>query len=291
MPEKQREFPYTQRDFGFLRRLAYERTGIVVGDDKYDMFYARLSRRVRKLGLDGFAAYCGLLRQDPAGPESLELVNAITTNLTAFFRENHHFEYLSRTLAGEHLARHASAQPLRIWSAGCSTGEEPYSIAMGLLEILPAQRVRDLDILATDIDSNVLATAAGGVYSQERVSGIDNARLRRWFLRGKGRNAGSVRVKPEVRRHVRFGQLNLMQAWQLEHPLDVIFCRNVIIYFGKEDKIRLVDRYADTLRPGGYLFIGHSESLFQISDRFELIGNTIYRKKGLRGVRPCHCPS
>ncbi len=277
--EKQREFAYTRSDFNFLRRLANERTGIVVGEDKYDMFYARLSRRVRKLGLTSFRDYCELVRRDAQGEEILELVNSITTNLTAFFRENHHFEYLASQVVAEHLKRHPSSHPLRIWSAGCSTGEEPYSIAIALSEALPGHRIGDLDILATDIDSNVLAKAASGVYPADRVSGISNSRLRRWFLRGKGGNKGVVKLKPEIRRHIRFGKLNLMEDWQLDEPVDVIFCRNVIIYFGKEDKIRLMEKYANNLRDGGHLFIGHSESLFKISERFELIGNTVYRKR------------
>jgi chemotaxis protein methyltransferase CheR len=279
MSEQTREFAYTRSDFAFLRKIAQERTGIVVSDDKFDMFYARLSRRVRKLGLRSFKEYCDLVRNDSDGAELPELVNAITTNLTAFFREGHHFDYLANRVVPEHLARYPHAWPLRIWSAGCSTGEEPYSIAITLLESLPSQRAGDAQILATDIDSNVLAKAAEGVYSTERVGGLAPERLRRWFLRGRGANEGHVRVKPEVRRTVEFDRLNLMEAWRMEPELDLIFCRNVIIYFGKEDKTRLVDRYADCLRPGGYLFIGHSESLFKISDRFELIGNTAYRKR------------
>lgn len=275
--EKAREFPYTPRDFDFLRRVAHERTGIVVTDDKFDMFYARLSRRVRKLGLASFQDYCQRVREEP--DEVLELVNAITTNLTAFFRENHHFDYLARQITPAHLAAHPRPQPLRLWSAGCSTGEEPYSLAMTLLEALPPPHLREVSILATDIDSNVLRTAAMGVYPTERVRDLDQARLHRWFQRGTGANAGAVRVKTEVRQQVQFAQLNLMESWELEAPLDIIFCRNVIIYFGKEDKIRLIDRYADALRDGGYLFIGHSESLFKISERFQLIGQTIYRKR------------
>lgn len=279
MSAHSREFAYTRHDFAFLQQIAQKHTGILVGDDKFDMIYARLSRRVRRLGLHSFHEYCERLRNDAEGSELLELINAITTNLTAFFRENHHFEYLARQVVPEHLARQPNTRPLRVWSAGCSTGEEPYSIAMTLLESLPPQRVPDIRILATDIDSNVLAKAASGVYAMERVSGLTPERLRRWFLRGRGTYAGQVRVKPEVRQLIEFGQLNLMENWQIESGFDLIFCRNVIIYFGKEAKIRLVDRYADCLRNGGHLFIGHSESLFKISDRFALIGSTIYRKR------------
>ncbi|MBF0257062.1 MAG: protein-glutamate O-methyltransferase [Gammaproteobacteria bacterium] len=276
--EKQREFRFTRKDFDFLRTISNQRTGIVVTDDKYDMFYSRLSRRVRSLGLRDFAAYCDYVRNDASGTEVLELVNAITTNLTAFFRENHHFDYLVQKVIPQIKKTNASSRSLKIWSAGCSTGEEPYSLAISLREAGSALTGWQHGILATDIDSNVLATAARGVYAQDRVKGMSPARLKRWFLRGKGENAGLVRVKPTLQELIQFGQLNLMDEWQMDEPLDVIFCRNVIIYFDKETKIRLIEKFARNLKTGGHLFVGHSESLNQISQRFELIGNTVYRK-------------
>ncbi|QFY89086.1 protein-glutamate O-methyltransferase CheR [Magnetovirga frankeli] len=276
--EKQREFRFTRKNFNFLRKISNQRTGIVVSDDKFDMFYSRLSRRVRALGLSDFSAYCAYVRDDPSGKEVLELVNAITTNLTAFFRERHHFDYLSRTVIPQIRQGNAAQRRLRIWSAGCSTGEEPYSLAITLREAASQLSGWDYRINATDIDSNVLATAARGVYPLERTKGIEHARLKRWFFRGHGANQGLVRVKPSLRELIDFGQLNLMEDWQMEGPLDVIFCRNVIIYFDKETKARLVDRYAQNLKLGGYLFIGHSESLYKVSERFESIGNTIYRR-------------
>ena len=276
--ERNREFKFTQRDFKFLKQIANERTGIVVTDEKYDMFYSRLSRRGRALGLNSFAEYCEVVRNDQSGEEVLELVNSITTNLTAFFRENHHFDYLSKTVLPELKQKNLNTRKIRIWSAGCSTGEEPYSLAITLKEAEHLLTGWDSQILATDIDSNVLAKASSGVYPVERVSGIPKARLRKWFFRGKGENAGKVRLKPELKQLIQFGQLNLMDDWKMSEPQDVIFCRNVIIYFDKETKQRLVDRYADNLKVGGYLFIGHSESLYKVTDRFELIGNTIYRK-------------
>lgn len=273
----EKEFAFTRDDFEFLRTLANQHTGIVVNDDKFDMFYSRLSRRVRALGMQTFAQYCSFLRDNRDGEETIELVNAITTNLTAFFRENHHFEYLREHAIPERMAQAGNSRKLEIWSAGCSTGEEPYSLAMTLGEMRTQLGGWQLGITATDIDSNVLSKAASGVYAQDRVSGIAKDRLRRWFLRGTGKQAGMVRVKPELRRQIEFRQLNLMQGWS-EEPKDIIFCRNVIIYFDKESKQRLVERYAETLKPGGFLFIGHSESLYKVSDRFELIGNTVYRK-------------
>ncbi len=274
-----REYEFTQRDFNFLRRLSNERTGIVVSDDKFNMFYSRLARRVRALGLKDFAAYCDYL-QDPAHDgEMVELVNAVTTNLTSFFRENHHFEFLANTAIPEAVQRNRNSRSLRIWSAGCSTGEEPYSLAMTLAEQDAQLRNWDAQIFASDIDSNVLAQAQAGVYAQSRVDGLSKQRLKRFFLKGRGDQNGKVRVKDELKSKIRFGQVNLMQPLKVEQQ-DLIFCRNVIIYFDKDTKKKLMDRYADVLVDGGYLFIGHSESLYQVTERFKLVGNTVYRKVG-----------
>ena len=272
-----REFQFTGKDFDFLSKTINERTGIVVSEDKFNMFYSRLSRRVRALGLKDFQAYCEVVRLDRDGSETNELINAITTNLTAFFRENHHFEYLSKTVIPELLQKNRAERTVRIWSAGCSTGEEPYSIAITLKESTLDSGSWDVRIKATDLDSNVLATASRGVYAMSRVEGIAGSRLKRWFLKGRNAQSGQVRVKPELQKLIGFSQLNLMDNWKVELQ-DVIFCRNVIIYFDKQTKARLVEQYANSLKTGGYLFIGHSESLYKITDRFELIGNTIYRK-------------
>jgi len=270
-----REFAFTQKDFTFLSKIIHERTGIVVSDDKFNMFYSRLSRRVRSLKLTSFKEYCDVVRDDREGSETSELINAITTNLTAFFRESHHFEYLADTVLPE-LTQNSSDRNIKIWSAGCSTGEEPYSLAITLKES-PLLAHWNIELKATDLDSNVVATASRGVYSMSRVEGMSKNRLKRWFLKGAGKQQGLVKVKPELNKIIDFGQLNLMDNWSQESQ-DVIFCRNVIIYFNKETKSKLVEKYANSLKPGGYLFIGHSESLYKITDRFELIGNTIYRK-------------
>jgi chemotaxis protein methyltransferase CheR len=275
---REREFEFTHDDFNFLRKISNQRTGIVVSDDKFDMFYSRLSRRVRKLGMSTFKEYCNLIRDDQDGEEMVELINSITTNLTAFFRENHHFEYLAKTVIPELLNKNKDKRQINIWSAGCSTGEEPYSISIVLQESLNNIQNWKSEIIATDIDSNVLARAASGIYALERVTGLPQNRLKLWFQKGSGEKSGMVRVKPVLRQRIKFGQLNLMQNWMLEFPQDVIFCRNVIIYFDKESKISLINSFADSLNDGGYLFIGHSESLFKLTDRFELIGQTIYRK-------------
>jgi len=279
MQERVREFQFTRDDFNFLRKVTNRRTGIAVGEDKADMVYSRLSRRVRKLGLRDFSEYCELIRRDGSDCEVLELINSITTNLTSFFRENHHFEYLKQQLLPELIERNRRTRRIDIWSAGCSTGEEPYSIAICLREVLRNIESWQVRLLASDIDSAVLAQAASAVYSDDRIEDMAQLRLQRWFQRGRGGNSGLVRLKSEVREMVEFQRINLMDSWAFDAPVDVIFCRNVVIYFDKHTKERLINRYADALRDGGYLFIGHSESLFTVTDRFELIGNTVYRKR------------
>ncbi|ANE55378.1 protein-glutamate O-methyltransferase CheR [Methylomonas sp. DH-1] len=275
MKDNIREFEYTQADFDILRKISNQHSGILVPDDKFDMFYSRLAKRLRLLGLASFKEYCQYLTDHPAD-EFTEFINSVTTNLTSFFRENHHFEYLTETVVPELLKKKAAVRQVKIWSAGCSTGEEPYSLAMALKESLPAGW--DLKILATDLDTNVLATAANGVYSADRAAGISEQRLKRWFQKGRGRQANKVRVKPELRAAVTFRQLNLMRDWPMCGRFDVIFCRNVLIYFDRQTKTKLAERYASLLETGGYLFIGHSESLHQLDTAFEPIGNTIYRK-------------
>lgn len=272
-----REYAFTRRDFDYLRQLSNARTGIVVSDDKFDMFYSRLARRVRALGLVSFSDYCDYLDRSNDEGELIELVNAVTTNLTSFFRENHHFDFLAETALPEAVERNRDARRLRIWSAGCSTGEEPYSLAMTLQE--NGQRLTGWDtrILASDIDSNVLAQARTGVYAANRVEALPQRRLKAFFQRGRGAQEGRVRVKDALRGLVEFQQINLMEPLAVERQ-DIIFCRNVIIYFDKETKQRLVERFADQLVDGGYLFIGHSESLYKVTERFRLIGHTIYQK-------------
>ncbi len=274
--KKNREFEYTWEDFNVLRQLSNAHSGIIVPDDKFDMFYSRLARRIRELKLKDFNSYCQYLKANP-DQEFTEFINAITTNLTAFFRENHHFEYLQKTVLPELLLRNAANRRIRVWSAGCSTGEEAYSIAMTLRENLP--NGWNIKILATDLDTNVLAAAASGVYAVERLDGLPAGRVKRWFLRGTGSHENQVRAKPELRQMISFKQLNLMGDWPMRGQFDFIFCRNVLIYFDRETKQRLAERYAGLLRDGSCLFIGHSESLHQLDTRFQLIGNTIYRLK------------
>jgi chemotaxis protein methyltransferase CheR len=276
--EKTREFEYTLDDFNFLRTLSNQHSGILVPDDKFDMFYSRLSRRLRSLGFVRFCDYCQYLQTHP-GEEFTEFINAVTTNLTSFFREKHHFEFLQHTLVPELLKRNAARRQIKVWSAGCSTGEEPYSLAMTLLESVP--KGWEVKILATDLDTNVLASAAYGVYPSESALAIGDDRLKSWFQQGTGRQSNKIRVKAQLRQPILFKQLNLMQEWPMRGYFDVIFCRNVLIYFDRDTKARLVNRYAGLLNDGGYLFIGHSESLHQIEVPFNLLGNTIYKKTRL----------
>ena len=271
------EFHFTDKDFERVAKLVGERTGIVLSSAKKQMVYSRLARRLRALNLQEFSKYLKLVQNDVDG-ELVNFINAMTTNLTAFFREPHHFDYLANTALPRVMKSNASSRQIRIWSAGCSTGEEPYTIAQVVREVLPAGSGWDIKILATDLDSNVLRTAANGVYTEERVAGISPKRLKRWFMKGKGSNAGMVRVKSELRDLITFQQLNLMESWPIKGPFDIIFCRNVVIYFNKDTQRKLVSRYADMMTPDANLFLGHSESLFKVSDRFKLIGNTIYQR-------------
>ena len=269
----EKEFEFTREDFDYLRKIVTATTGIIADDDKYTMYYSRLARRVRKLGLKNFAEYRGYLENN-RDSEIIELVNSVTTNLTAFFRERHHFDFLAETIVPSLRGK----RRIRCWSAGCSTGEEPYSIAMTLAEAIPDLARWDIEILATDIDSNVLKKAASGIYEMSRIDGMDSRLLKRYFKRGTGRNEGFVRIDPKLAELIRFEQLNLLHRWPIDEKLDFIFCRNVVIYFDKPTKNKLVDRYADQLVEDGWLFMGHSESLFKSTERFKLLGKTIYQK-------------
>lgn len=272
-----RDFSYSDDDFELIRSLLFQHAGISLSPVKKDMVYSRLARRLRHLEMDSFAAYCQRL-QDGDDAEFVEFVNALTTNLTAFFRENHHFEFLARTALPELLTSRKTQRRLRIWSAGCSTGEEPYSIAMVVRELVSGRTSWDIKILATDLDSNVLDKARSGIYGEDRLKSVSNARQQRFFDERPDLQAGERVVSQEARDLITFKQLNLMESWPMKGPFDVIFCRNVVIYFDKDTQRRLFERYAEFLADDGYLIIGHSESLYRVTDKFELLGNTIYRK-------------
>lgn len=269
----ERDFHFTDRDFKYIKDLVRDTSGIVLSEIKRDMVYGRLSRRLRQLGLDRFSDYCEILKSGDSD-ELRSFTNALTTNLTAFFRENHHFEFIHDLLAQRRNI--AGKNRIRIWSAGCSTGEEPYSIAMMVREALGNCTGLDVKILATDLDTNVLSHGERGVYDVERVASMPQERVERWFKRGKGKNDGYVMVAPELRELITFKQLNLMHPWPMRGPFDLIFCRNVVIYFDKPTQKILFDRFADILSDTGHLFLGHSETMFKVSTRFDLVGKTIY---------------
>jgi chemotaxis protein methyltransferase CheR len=273
------DFALTDADFERLCELVRVHTGIALSEAKRQMVYGRLVRRLRALKLSSFADYVQLLE----GADQLELqefTNAITTNLTSFFRETHHFDYLAEHVLPGIAARAGSPGRLRIWSCACSTGEEPYSIAMVLREQQARLNGIDAKILATDLDSNVLVTGAAGVYPVDRLRNVSPARAAEFFKHGSGLQQGSVKVAASLRQLITFKQLNLMHEWPMRGPFDAIFCRNVVIYFDLETKRALFERMARLQRPGALLFLGHSESLYRISEHYELIGRTIYRRIG-----------
>jgi len=273
----EREFDFSDKDFEKIREFVKNETGITLSDAKKNMVYGRLSRRLRSLKIATFGEYLNVVSSS-SSEERGQFINAITTNLTSFFREEHHFDFLKNTIIPEIMAKNSHTKKIRIWSAGCSTGEEPYSIAIALYESVPDIDTWDIKILATDLDTNVLAHGQRGVYDVERISGISKQRKKIWFRKGKGQHQGSVKVDGRLQELITFRQLNLMQNWPMKGPFDFMFCRNVVIYFDKATQRVLFDRYANLVRDKGYLFLGHSESLYKVSERFNLIGNTIYHK-------------
>ena len=263
------EFIFTDSDFSKVRTLIHRRAGIALGEQKRQMVYSRLSRRLRELRLPEFSTYLEMLESRQDGDEWQSFINSLTTNLTSFFREAHHFPVLA-----EHVRR--ATQPVTIWCAAASTGEEPYSIAITLMEAL-GERAGAARILATDIDTAVLAKAQAGVFTTEQVGRLSAERLRRFFNKGVGANAGKVRVRPEVASLVKFSRLNLLDStWPIKEPVDAIFCRNVMIYFDKPTQKKVLDRFAPLLRNNGLLFAGHSENASLVNQAFKPLGHTVY---------------
>ena len=271
----EREFAYGHRDFERARRLIHERAGIALGDGKAEMVYSRLAKRLRALGIARFADYIALL-DDPAHPEWEHFVNALTTNQTDFFREGHHFPMLAAH------ARAIHGRPVRIWSAASASGEEAYSIAITLCETFESL-APPVEILATDLDTRVLAHAREGIYPLEKVTALSSERLRRFFRKGRGSRAGFARVRDEVRALVDFRPLNLRdENWGVGGTFDAIFCRNVLIYFDKPTQRQVLERLRERLEPDGIYFAGHSESLLHAADLFEPCGRTAYRALGAK---------
>jgi chemotaxis protein methyltransferase CheR len=273
--ERNADCPMSDADFRRIAERAQSRLGIELRGHKQHMIRARLSRRLRALGLASFGAYLDLLDRPEGAGEEQHFANAITTNLTAFFRENHHFDHFERNVLG-----HDEGHPvrrLRVWSAGCSTGEEAYSIAMVVRQTLADTSGRDVRILATDLDTAVLVQAAKGCYPPDRLKSIPPRFRTPVYLRIEN---GRVVPSEEIRSLITFRRLNLIDAWPMRGPFDAIFCRNVLIYFSAEIKERIIDRFADMLRPGGILYLGHSESILGANPRLSSEGHTIYRRSG-----------
>lgn len=274
----QREFAFDRRHFELLRAVARDEAGIDLNDNKDGLVYGRVVRRLRELALSSFDEYCRLVAAKGA-PERAEFINCITTNVTAFFREAHHFTFLRDEALPQLMAQREASRRLRLWSAACSTGQEPYSLAMTIADAVLAAAGWDWRILATDIDSNAVARAERGVYTPRELTGI-GAEHRRWFRPTGEADPPSMQISPQLQRSIYFRVLNLMEPWPMHGPLDVIFCRNVIIYFSAATQRRLIDRFAELLAPGGFLVIGHSESILHAADEFEPLGKTIYRRRG-----------
>jgi chemotaxis protein methyltransferase CheR len=269
----------TDRQFRQISELVRNQCGINLHEGKRELVKARLGKRLRELGLSGYDDYVEYVRRDASGDELVAMLDSISTNLTFFFRERGHFDFLAREVLPRIVAKgSARKRRLRIWSAGCSSGEEPYSIAILLHEEIPALASWDARILATDLSTRVLSIARTGVYDGERLRDVSPAMVARYFDCVQSTPPRHYRLKEPVRRIVTFSRLNLVGTWPMRGPFDAIFCRNVMIYFEKSTQAALVDRYWQLLAPGGVLFMGHSESLAGVKHRFEYVEPTVYRK-------------
>jgi chemotaxis protein methyltransferase CheR len=267
LPPVAREFEFTNADFERVRMMIYGHAGISLSSAKQDMVYSRLARRVRATGAKTFLAYLDRIEKGDAA-EWEAFVNSLTTNLTSFFREPHHFPVLA-----EHLKKRQSTRPLRIWCCASSTGEEPYSIAMTVLETFKGG-LPPATILATDIDTSVLAAATAGVYAADRVERLSSERIRSFFVEAVD---GSFSVRSELKKMITFQRLNLLDPrWPIDGPFDVVFCRNVMIYFDKQTQYKVLSRLRPLLHPDGLLIAGHSESFLHAADLFRPIGKTVY---------------
>lgn len=266
-----REFAFTRDDFERIRKLIYDHAGISLAPIKFDMVYSRLARRLRARGDRSFAEYIKRLENNDA-EEWETFVNSLTTNLTSFFREAHHFDCFARYI------KHHGLQPVTVWCCASSTGEEPYSIAITACETF-GRLDPPVRILASDLDTAVLAQAQAGVYAEERVERLSRERLQRFFQKGTGAQAGRVRVRPELRRLIEYRRINLLEPnWNVSAPLDIIFCRNVMIYFDKPTQHKILTRFRPLLKRDGRLYAGHSESFAHAADLFRPLGKTVYAR-------------
>ncbi len=271
MSINEREFNFTDQDFETVRKLIYSHAGISLNTSKKDMVYSRLARRLRATGLNTFRDYLKLLESNNEA-EWQAFTNALTTNLTSFFREQHHFPILA-----EHVRKHKGRHPINLWCSASSTGEEPYSMAMTMVDVFNSY-TPPVQIIATDLDTNVLTKAEAGIYALERLEKLPADTVKRFFLKGSGKQEGFARIRPELRDMIQFRQINLLDNnWPLRPPFDAIFCRNVMIYFDKQTQLQILEKFVPLLRPDGLLFAGHSESFHHASSLFKLNANTVYQ--------------
>ncbi len=270
-----REFELTNEDFKFIQWFIHKSVGIFLSDKKKAMVYGRISRLLREHGMQRFSQYRELIEVDDN--EKINFINNITTNKTHFFREMHHFDYVANVLVARW--QHNRNSKIRIWSAGCSTGEEPYSYMSLLATLGLLDKGMDIRLLASDLDTKVLAHAREGIYSESSLDSIPEPFLKSSFVKGKGKQSGNIKVKQKLQQHITFNQLNLLAEWPIKQKFDLISCRNVMIYFDKPTQERLIRRFYDYLTDDGVLFIGHSESVGNCTDIFRHIGHTIYLKQ------------
>ena len=274
------EFAFTWSDFRQIAELVHSEAGIVLTETKANLVYSRLAKRLRAIGLRSFRDYCALIQGSDGADERQAMIAAMTTNVTRFFREPHHFEFLKKRLFPAMLEAARNGAKLRIWSAGTSSGEEAYSIVLTALEVMPEAVGLDLLILATDIDPEMLRRGRAGVYPSRQLGDIPIELKRRWFRPLARREETDFEAVSELRSMVRFKELNLLRDWPMTARFDIVFCRNVMIYFDEETQNEVWARFADVLRPGGILCIGHSERIATASHPFDLVGQTIYRRRG-----------
>ncbi len=265
-----REYVFTQTDFERVRKLIYKHAGISLSSGKQNMVYSRLARRLRATGINSFHEYLNYLERGNS-EEWEAFTNALTTNLTAFFREHHHFPILEK-----HIEKRKNHNKIQLWCSASSTGEEPYSMAMSMVQAFKTF-TPPVHILATDLDTNVLAKAQLGIYSMDKLEKLPKEKLKQFFLKGKGAHTGSARVRTELRNMITFRQLNLLDDnWPIRGPFDAIFCRNVMIYFDKPTQYKILEKFVPLLAPDGLLFAGHSESFQHAADLFKLREKTVY---------------
>lgn len=271
---REREFNFSEENFQDLSKIVYNRTGIVISDRKKNMVYGRLAKRIRHLKMKNFSDYISFINSNDGDEEAINFINAITTNLTKFFRENHHFEHMRNKILKPMLESSISSRKVRIWSAGCSSGMEAYSIAMTIAETIPNIAGWDFKILATDIDTNMLEKGRNGIYKNKDIDNVPDGLAKKYFKKYDSEN---VIISEKLRKMVHFKMLNLLnEEWPMQGKFDIIFCRNVVIYFDAKTQSDLFCNYHNKLKKRGWLYIGHSETLLDATNLFKTQGRTIF---------------